>query len=602
MIKSIKENLGLLKRSGRNIIKFELAYKMAAIAIVIPLLVLILDLGMRIANIRYLTNGYIIKALTNPFVIMLIILAICLMVTYCIFEMSFLVVAFETSRRGYEASIKDCMYNSYKRLKNNFKLKHFPLFFVYLLAISFINVVVFINIIFTETNSTLFKIYVINNKWWVKLIIVLVLILIYALIITGIFTANIHILEEKKFSKSYLISCKLVKKHLLTVLANVLMYNLLVALALFLVYFIISVVLVLGVKILDMAYIGSTVYLSVLRTIKVIFNVLWILVAIPMSFTMISNMYYSFVDSDYINFDYVDVKEGSERANELIYRIILAVSTILCILYIALSFNDNPFEKVAIFHETQITAHRGDSNLAPENTLAAFSAAIDDMADCIELDIQMTSDGVLVVMHDTSLYRTTGLNKNVSETTYEEIQQLDAGSWFSEEFAGEKVPTLEEVLELVQGKIDLNIEIKTNNTRYEIAQQLVELLEKYNMVNRSVVTSFDYASLQAVKSFNEEVQVGYILSMAYGDFYNMDDVDFFSVNASFLSKRTVDAIHNSGKMVYAWTVNSKSSVINLTNKGVDCIITDDPVMAKEAVYSRDTSDTILSMLKYVFNS
>ena len=76
MIKSIKENLGLLKRSGRNIIKFELAYKMAAIAIVIPLLVLILDLGMRIANIRYLTNGYIIKALTNPFVIMLFIIII----------------------------------------------------------------------------------------------------------------------------------------------------------------------------------------------------------------------------------------------------------------------------------------------------------------------------------------------------------------------------------------------------------------------------------------------------------------------------------------------------------------------------------------------
>ena len=436
----------------------------------------------------------------------------------------------------------------------------------------------------------------------IGIMIVLVLLAIYALIISGIFTANIHILEEKKFSTSYKLSCKIVRKHIFKVLANVLVYNLLVALALLLIYIVITFVLVLGVKILDMAYLGSTMYLSVLRTIKVIFNVLWMLISIPASFTMISNMYYSFVDSDYINFDYVDIEEGSDRKNELIYRIILASSTILCILYVALSFNDNPFEKVAIFHETQVTAHRGDSNKAPENTLSAFSAAIDDLADCIELDIQMTSDGVLVVMHDSSLYRTTGLNKNVSEVTYEEIQQLDAGSWFSEEFAGEKVPTLEEVLQLVQGKIDLNIEIKTNNTRYEIAQQLVELLEKYNMVNRSVVTSFDYASLQAVKSFNEDVQVGYILSMAYGDFYNMDDVDFFSVNASFLSKRTVDAIHNSGKMVYAWTVNSSSSVVNLTNKGVDCIITDDPVMAKEAVYSRDTSDTILSMIKYVFNS
>jgi glycerophosphoryl diester phosphodiesterase len=313
-------------------------------------------------------------------------------------------------------------------------------------------------------------------------------------------------------------------------------------------------------------------------------------------------MYYSLVDTDYISFDYVDIEEGSDRKNELIYRIILSISTILCVLYVALSFNDNPFERVAIFHSTQVTAHRGNSVDAPENTLAAFRAAIDDMADCIELDIQMTSDGVLVVMHDPSLYRTTGLDKKVTEVTYDEISKLDAGSWYSDEFKGEKVPTLEEVLELVQGKIDLNIEIKTNNTRYEIAKELVDLLAKYNMENRVVVTSFDYKSLKAVKGFNSNIQVGYILSMAYGDFYNMQDVDFFSVNASFLSKRTVDAIHNSGKMVYAWTVNSSESAINLTNKGVDCLITDNPVMIKEAIYSRDTSNTIFSMIKYVFNS
>ena len=602
MISSIKDNIETFKNSSKNIIRFELAYKLAAIAIIVPFLVLILNLGMKIANISYLTNGYIKKALTNPFVILLLIFSLCLIISYCIFEMSFMVVAFETSRRGYEASIKDCLYNAFKRIKNNFKFKHFPLFIVYFIAISFINVAVLINIVFTETNTTLFKIYVLNNKWFIKFGLILIAFILYFFIISGIFTANIHMLEEKRFSTSFKISVKIVKKHLPRVLLSLFVYNLLVAATILFIYFVITIVLVVGVKILDMAYLGSTIYLSVLRTIKIVINVLWILVAIPFSFTIISSMYYSFVDNDYINFNYVDIEEGSDRKNELIYRIVLTVSGILCVLYLVMSFNDNPFEKVAIFHQTEVTAHRGDSIAAPENTLAAFQAAIDEMADCIELDIQMTSDGVLVVMHDTSLLRTTGLDKNVTDTTYEEISTLDAGSWFSSDFAGEKVPTLEEVLELVQGKINLNIEIKTNNTRYEIAQQVVDLLDKYNMTSRTVITSFDYKSLQAIKSFNSEIQVGYILSMAYGDFYNMDDVDFFSVNASFLSKRTVDAIHNSGKMVYAWTVNSKSSVINLTNKGVDCIITDDPVMAKEAVYSRDTTDTIFNMIKYVFNS
>ena len=103
------------------------------------------------------------------------------------------------------------------------------------------------------------------------------------------------------------------------------------------------------------------------------------------------------------------------------------------------------------------------------------------------------------------------------------------------------------------------------------------------MEDECVITSFDYDALLAVKEVDENIQTGYILSVAYGKFYEDDRVDFFSVNASFLTKRVVDAIHNTGKQVYAWTV------------------TDVPVTAREVVYSRDTSETITNMIKYVFN-
>ena len=121
------------------------------------------------------------------------------------------------------------------------------------------------------------------------------------------------------------------------------------------------------------------------------------------------------------------------------------------------------------------------------------------------------------------------------------------------------------------------------------------------MQNDCVITSFDYNMLKRVKELTDDIQVGYILSIAYGDFYSMDDVDFFSMNASFLSKQIVDAIHNSGKQVYAWTVNNATSIKNLTNKGVDNIITDDTILARETIYSRDTSETLVNMAKYVFN-
>ena len=156
-------------------------------------------------------------------------------------------------------------------------------------------------------------------------------------------------------------------------------------------------------------------------------------------------------------------------------------------------------------------------------------------------------------------------------------------------------------MQLAKGKIKLNIEIKTADNSDEVAKKVVKLIQKYSMQDSCVITSFDYSALQAVRSYDEDIEVGYILSVAYGKFYEIDDVDFFSVNASFLTKRVVDALHNSGKQVYAWTVNNDASIKNLTNKGVDNIITDKPVTAREVIYSRDTSETLINMIKYVFN-
>ena len=281
--------------------------------------------------------------------------------------------------------------------------------------------------------------------------------------------------------------------------------------------------------------------------------------------------------------------------------VIMVAALVADACYLLISFNNNPFENVAIFHETKVMAHRGASTEAPENTMAAFQKAIDDMADYIELDVQLTNNGEVIVMHDSNAYRTTGVDANIVNMTYKEVKTLDAGSWFSDEYVGENVPSLKEVLELTQGKIKLNIELKPADNGTALAKNTVRIIEKYNMVNDCVITSFSESALKAVKTYNQEIKVGYILSAAYGDFYDMKNVDFFSVNAAFLSKRTIDAIHNSGKRVYAWTVNNKESIKNLTNKGVDGIITDNPVLARETIYSRDTSETIVNMIRYVFN-
>lgn len=601
IFKKIRNNFSLLIDSSRQVWIFEFAYKLVAFAVIFPIVLLAINSLMKIAGISYLTNEYIQRVITHPIVIIAIFIAICAFVFYCTYEMTYLSVCFETKRTSCNASIVDIFYNSYKVFRRVFKPKHIGLSIFYFTSILASNVTVLFNILYSETNTNLIKMYVLRNHWYIKAAVILVFVIMFAVVIPGIYAMNICMMEGLGFREAYKKSARMVKKHPVGTISALVVYNLFILAIIGITYVLISVFLVAGVKLLNMAYLGNAIFLSALRTERFIIKCILVCVAIPLSFSAITHMYYRYTDIDDITFEFIDIQEGPARRRRIAYAVIMAAALVADACYLLISFNNNPFENVAIFHETKVMAHRGASTEAPENTMAAFQKAIDDMADYIELDVQLTNNGEVIVMHDSNAYRTTGVDANIVNMTYKEVKTLDAGSWFSDEYVGENVPSLKEVLELTQGKIKLNIELKPADNGTALAKNTVRLIEKYNMVNDCVITSFSESALKAVKTYNQEIKVGYILSAAYGDFYDMKNVDFFSVNAAFLSKRTIDAIHNSGKRVYAWTVNNKEAIKNLTNKGVDGIITDNPVLARETIYSRDTSETIINMIRYVFN-
>lgn len=148
-----------------------------------------------------------------------------------------------------------------------------------------------------------------------------------------------------------------------------------------------------------------------------------------------------------------------------------------------------------------VTFHRGDCTVAPENTLPAFRSAILKGGDRIELDVQMTSDGVVVVTHDSSLKRCTGKNAKVYDLTYAEVAQLDAGRWFSSRFADTRIPTLEQVLQLCRGRIGLNVEIKPSAATPALEAETVRLLREYGFDSSNcVITSQSYETLHKVKA------------------------------------------------------------------------------------------------------
>jgi glycerophosphoryl diester phosphodiesterase len=225
-----------------------------------------------------------------------------------------------------------------------------------------------------------------------------------------------------------------------------------------------------------------------------------------------------------------------------------------------------------------VTAHRGHARAAPENTLSAVRKAIESGADYVEIDVHQTADGKIMVLHDRDLKRVTGLSRRLDELTYDQVRALDVGSWFSPEFAGERVPTLGEVIEVCRGKIRLNIEMKVFGPYRQLAQAVADAVRQQQLEADCIVTSLSYDAVVEAKQRNPGLRTGLIVAHALGDPSRVD-VEVLSVRADFVSNDLLRSAHRLGREVHVWTVNDAGSMRRLLMRGVDNIITSDPDLA-----------------------
>jgi glycerophosphoryl diester phosphodiesterase len=192
-------------------------------------------------------------------------------------------------------------------------------------------------------------------------------------------------------------------------------------------------------------------------------------------------------------------------------------------------------------------------------------------------------------MHDSNLKRTTGVDKEIWQVTYDEIKDLDNGSWFDKKYQEVRIPTLEEVLDVTKGKIRLNIEIKPTGHEQNLENRVVEILEEYHAEDSCVVSSMKYDSLRKVKEANPDIETVYITSVSYGNFTVLEYADGYSVESLMVTQSFVKRAHRAGKEVYVWTVNSEDTLKKVVNMGVDKVITDDPAMAQQLIFEREHS-------------
>ena len=226
-----------------------------------------------------------------------------------------------------------------------------------------------------------------------------------------------------------------------------------------------------------------------------------------------------------------------------------------------------------------VIAHRGASEDAPENTIAAFELALEQGADALEMDVHLSKDGHPVVIHDFTLDRTTDGVGPVNERTVRELKRLDGGGWRGRSFRGQRLQTLQEVLERFRDRTRFWIELKGGSELYPgIEERVVSILEVYEVLDRALVQSFDHAALARIRTLNREVMLGALIAQP-----PLDPVAWAPAGAAALcpgvhlvTAEAVAAMRGAGLACHVWTVNEPAQMDRLVRWGVSGIITDRP--------------------------
>ena len=228
--------------------------------------------------------------------------------------------------------------------------------------------------------------------------------------------------------------------------------------------------------------------------------------------------------------------------------------------------------------EITAIAHRGASSYAPENTFAAFDLAVDMGIEEIELDVQFTSDSHIIVIHDETLDRTTNSTGSVCDRTLEEVQSLDAGSWFDEKFSGEKVHTLDEVFDRYKNQLRFHIEIQSKEAE-GLASRTCELVKAYGLAGQATITSFWKQWLIESRSHAPEIPTGWLVPLGYETPWDDSVIEealqegFTQIcpRASLVSPTLVRTLHDSGFNVRCWGVYDEELMIKVAESGADAM-------------------------------
>lgn len=233
-------------------------------------------------------------------------------------------------------------------------------------------------------------------------------------------------------------------------------------------------------------------------------------------------------------------------------------------------------------------AHRGFSGKYPENTLLAFEKAVEAGADGIELDVQLTKDGEVVIIHDETIDRTTDGKGFVADYTYEELKKIDASYIYKNHYGFNKIPTLKEYFALIKDtEIITNIELKTGVNEYlGIEKKVFEIIQEFHMEDRVIVSSFNHYSILRMKALAPRIKCGFLSEtwiIDAGKYTKFFGIECYHPHFAMLTKEIAREIKAQGIEINTWTVNTEEDMRDLISKGVDILIGNYPDITKKII-------------------
>lgn len=602
-MKNFFKSMKTFVRVMPHFLMFEFLYKLLLVAVGAPVLAFVFKLSMSASGIAYLSDESMLIYLKSPITLIFIVLVLFCAGFFAFVELTALAACFSCASRNEPVSVGGMFSIGVKSFGKALRGIGILRFLLFMLFMPFAQFTLSSGTFIAPIMPILRRIFQDFDSRMAVIVYFVIQIVTIMLIVGRSYSLHYLVLTNKNFGECCKKSLEKIKRKKFRMAFQFLLWTLVILCVIAAATFGISFLIVYIIKGFSLPGKAFRTALRVLVYTIRVFSAVSAFFSAPAIMCWLTGKFMADLDENEEIITPDCRRLIKQKKKNIILITILSVIGASANIYYFIGVYRGNIKIDASIRSTQISAHRGFSHDAPENTKYAFEAAIECKADYIELDVQLTKDEQLVVIHDDTLNRTTNGKGRVNKYTYEELRSLSAGAWFGSEYEDAEIMLLSDVLELVDKRCMLNIEIKDIGDVNLAADKTVELVKEYGYTKSCYITSFSYKALQRVKSREPKIKTALIANLAATVRYSqLTDIDAVSMNYLFVNKSVVESAHQNGKLIFVWTVDREDDIRSMLTLGVDNIITNRPDLAREIVNSDKVGEVTLTLLEKIFGS